>query len=86
MHVVTLSSKGRFVIPASIRRRLGIAPGTQLELREQEDGSLRIAVRRALSESTLREGCGMLRYQGPPRRLSEFDVARAMREDEGRTS
>ncbi len=79
MHVVTVSSKGQVVIPASIRQRLGIAPGAQLEIVEEGDGSLRVFVRRAVSQTTVQEGYGMLRYEGPPRRLSEFDVAREMR-------
>ncbi len=81
MAVITVSSKGQIVIPASIRHRLGIGPGSRLEFVEDEDGSLRILVRRAVSESVLEEGYGMLRYDGPPRRLSDFDAAEEMRKD-----
>ena len=81
MSTVTVSSKGQVVIPAAIRHRLGIAPGSVLEFVEEGDGILRVIVRRAVGESTLDDGYGMLRYEGAPRSLSEFDVARAMRNE-----
>lgn len=81
MSTVTVSSKGQVVIPAAIRHRLGIAPGSVLEFVEEGDGVLRVIVRRAIGESTLDEGYGMLRYEGTPHRLSEFDVAQAMRDE-----
>lgn len=78
MSLVTVSAKGQVVIPAEIRRRLGIGPGTQLEIVEEE-GTIRVRILRALSTSTLDEGFGMLEYRGAPRRLAEFDVAAAMK-------
>ncbi len=82
MPVVTVSSKGQVVIPASIRHRLGIAAGSQLEFVEEPDGTLRVIVRRAISETSAEDGYGMLRYEGPTRRLSDFDVAKAMRDQQ----
>jgi len=35
--MVTVDSKGRIVLPREIRERLGIAPGTEVDVRE-EDG------------------------------------------------
>jgi len=35
--MVTVDSKGRIVLPKEIRERLGITPGTEIEIRE-EDG------------------------------------------------
>jgi len=34
---VVVDSKGRVQLPAELRRRLGIRPGTELELRVEED-------------------------------------------------
>ena len=80
MSLVTVSSKGQVVIPAELRSRLGIGPGSQLEF-EEEDGTLRVRVRRALAPSRVEDGFGMLTYRGPPKRLAEFDVARLMRDE-----
>lgn len=79
--IVTVSSKGQVVIPAPIRQRLGIVPGSSLEILEQPDGTLLVSVRRAVAVTTIDEGYGMLRYSGPPRSLADFDAARAMRGD-----
>jgi len=35
----TVDSKGRIVLPKAVRERLGIAPGTEVEVRE-EDGTV----------------------------------------------
>lgn len=78
MAEATVSAKGQVVIPVEIRRRLGIGPGSKLEITE-EAGELYVRVVRAVAASRVEEGYGMLRYVGPPRRLSEFDVAEAMR-------
>ena len=79
MALVTVSAKGQIVIPAEIRRRLGLGPGSELEFVE-EQGELRVRVLRAVEQTHVEDGFGMLRYRGPSRRLAEFDVARAMRE------
>lgn len=79
MASVTVSDKGQIVIPAAIRRRLGIVPGTRLEFTE-EGAELRVRVERARRESTVAEGFGMLKYDGPAHRLADFDVAAAMHE------
>jgi antitoxin PrlF len=76
--MATMSSKGQVVIPAELRRTLGIGPGSQLEF-VAEGTSIRIFVRRAAEPTRLDDGVGLLRYDGPPRRLSEFDVASEMK-------
>lgn len=83
MAQVTVSAKGQVVIPAEIRKRLGIGPGTQLELVEEE-GTIRVRVVRAVSSSRLDDGFGMLTYRGAPRRLTEFDAAAAMQAERAR--
>jgi antitoxin PrlF len=83
MPKVTVSEKGQVVIPASIRRRLGITPGSKLEFIE-EGGSLRVTVQRTRTLTRHADGYGMLVYRGAPRRLADFDVAEAMRRSRGR--
>lgn len=75
---VTVSEKGQVVIPADIRRRLGITPGCQLEFVEEGSG-LRVFVKRPKGETRHEDGFGMLTYRGKPRRLGDFDAAAEMR-------
>jgi antitoxin PrlF len=80
MQTVTVSDKGQVVIPAEIRRRLGITPGSQLNF-TLEGNTIRVEVRHCIPPTRIEEGFGMLVCNRPgKRRLSEFDVARAMRE------
>jgi antitoxin PrlF len=80
MHTVTVSDKGQVVIPAEIRRRLGITPGCQLNF-SMEGNAIHVAVKRQLVATTPAEGFGMLVCKQPgKRRLADFDVASAMRE------
>jgi antitoxin PrlF len=80
MKTVTVSEKGQVVIPADIRRGLGIKPGTELEF-ELEGTSIRINLHQVVPATSLDSGYGMLRPKssGKPRNLDEFDVAQAMR-------
>lgn len=78
MATVTVSAKGQVVIPAAMRRRLGIVPGCQLELVEK-GATLRAHIKRQQHMTRHEDGYGMLVFQGPPRRLSDFDVVEAMR-------
>jgi len=80
MSTATVSEKGQVVIPAEIRKLLGIAPGTQLDF-TVEGQSLRVEVARRAVPTRVEDGYGMLVCRKPgKRRLAEFDVARAMRE------
>jgi antitoxin PrlF len=75
-----VSEKGQVVIPAALRRSLGIKPGTQLEF-EREGNTIRVTVEGAVPPSRIDEGYGLLkapRARGQ-RRLSDFDPAVAMR-------
>jgi antitoxin PrlF len=38
MSIVTVSEKGQMVIPSELRRRLGIVPGTRLEVIPESSG------------------------------------------------
>jgi len=81
MKTVTVSEKGQVVIPAAIRRGLGIKPGTELEF-ELEGSSIRINLHQAVPATSIESGYGMLRAKasGKPRNLDDFDVAQAMRQ------
>jgi AbrB family looped-hinge helix DNA binding protein len=85
MSTVTVSEKGQVVIPAEIRKRLGITPGCQLEF-TLEGAGIHVELKRQVRMSTVDEGFGMLQCTEPgERRLNDFDVAEAMRdEDDGR--
>jgi len=72
MKTVTVSDKGQVVIPAEIRRRLGITPGCQLEF-SLEGNTIRVEVR-AIRESPVQrriqptrseDGYGLLVCQQP---------------------
>ncbi|WP_080813826.1 AbrB/MazE/SpoVT family DNA-binding domain-containing protein [Halomicronema hongdechloris] len=81
MPTVTVSDKGQVVIPAAIRKQLGITPGSQLTF-TLEGNTIRVEVKRHKPTTTIDEGFGMLVCPpGPARRLQDFDIAQAMRED-----
>ncbi len=80
MPIVTVSDKGQVVIPVEIRRRLGIVPGCQLDF-SLEGNTIRAEVRRQVIPSKPEDGYGMLVCKrSGARRLSDFDVAQAMRD------
>ncbi len=78
MPAATLTAKGQIVIPAEIREKYHLTPGTQLEF-VHEDGTIRLVVRRRVPRSDPRAGYGMIkvapRRSGGARRLLEFDPA-----------
>ena len=80
MTTVTVSEKGQVVIPAAIRRGLGIKAGTELEF-ELEGSEIRVSVRHAVPAASIDDGYGMLRAKpsGKQRKLEDFDAADAMR-------
>ena len=81
MPTVTVSDKGQVVIPAEIRRRLGIVPSCQLDF-SLEGNTIHAEVRRQGAPSKAKDGYGMLVCKWPRgQRLSEFDVAQAMRDE-----
>lgn len=86
MPTVTVSDKGQVVIPAAIRRRLGLGPGSKLDFQLEGD-SIRVRPQRSIPPSRVEDGYGMLRCNLlGERRLADFDVAEAMRaESDDRT-
>lgn len=71
-----VSSKGRIVLPAALRRRLGMGPGARIEVVEEPDG-LKLRVVRAVAKADLSSLAGMVKapVRGVARRLEDFDPA-----------
>lgn len=80
MSCVTVSNKGQVVIPADLRKQLGILPGSQVEVSLVED-RIEISLLHPAGHSSHESGFGMLKYAGPPRRLADMDVAELMRRE-----
>ena len=80
MQIVTVSEKGQVVIPAKIRRQLGITPGCQLTF-SLEGNTIQVQLKRRILSTRIEDGYGLLHCtkQGE-RRLADFDVAETMRE------
>ena len=76
MPTLLVSSKGQIVLPAALRRRLGMGAGARLEVLE-ESGGLRLRVIRPVATADLSGMAGMVKAaaRGVPRRLEEFDPA-----------
>lgn len=79
MAIATLTARGQIVIPAEIRARHELTPGTQVEFVE-EGGVIRLLVRRRVKAVNPVAGYGMIRIERgaatpAPRRLSDFDPA-----------
>ncbi len=76
MSTVLVSSKGQIVLPAALRRRLGMGAGARLEVLEEADG-LKLRVIRSVATADLSSLAGMVKApaRGVPRRLEDFDPA-----------
>lgn len=78
MSAATLTAKGQIVIPAEIRARYELTPGTQVEFVD-EGGTIRLLVRRRLKPSDPAAGYGLVKIKSDrtraPRKLSAFDPA-----------
>lgn len=76
MTTVVVSSKGQIVLPAALRRRLGLGAGTRLELSEEPDG-LRLRITRTVPETVVADLAGLVKApaRGRPRQLDDFDPA-----------
>ena len=76
MSTLLVSSKGQIVLPAALRRRLGMGAGARLEVHEEPDG-LKLRVVRKVAAAGLTAMAGMVTApaRGVPRKLDEFDPA-----------
>ena len=80
MPTLTVSSKGQVVLPAQMRRRLGLQAGAKLEATLEGDG-LRLTVRRGVAARDVSSLAGMVTAppREEPRRLMDFDAADVLR-------
>ena len=60
MHTSTITQKGQIVIPATLRRKLGLEQGTKVVITETKDG----VVVRPLTEDAFAQHAGLLRGEG----------------------
>lgn len=76
MTQMTVSSKGQVVLPAAIRKRLGLLTGMQLDVIEEADG-VRLVVARPVKAIDIKACAGLVTAptSGRTRRLTEFDPA-----------
>ena len=76
MSTLLVSSKGQIVLPAALRRRLGMGAGARIEVLEESDG-LKLRVIRSVATADLTGMAGMVKapVRGTPRRLGDFDPA-----------
>ena len=76
MSTLLVSSKGQIVLPAALRRRLGMGAGARIEVLEESDG-LKLRVIRSVATADLTGMAGMVKapVRGAPRRLGDFDPA-----------
>jgi len=76
MPTLLVSSKGQIVLPAEMRRRLGMGAGARIEVLEESDG-LKLRVVRSVATADMSEMAGMVKApaRGVPRRLEDFDPA-----------
>lgn len=76
MSTLLVSSKGQIVLPAALRRKLGLAVGARVEVLEEPDG-LKLRVVRPVVTADMGAMAGMVKApaRGIPRRLEDFDPA-----------
>jgi antitoxin PrlF len=76
MSTLLVSSKGQIVLPAALRRRLGMGAGARIEVLEESDG-LKLRVVRAVATADMTGMAGLVKApaRGAPRRLGDFDPA-----------
>ncbi len=76
MSTLLVSSKGQIVLPAELRRRLGMGAGARIEVLEEADGlKLRVVRPVATADMTAMAGLVKAPARGVPRRLEDFDPA-----------
>ncbi len=76
MSTLLVSSKGQIVLPAALRRRLGMGAGARIEVLEEPDG-LKLRVVRPVETADVAGLAGMVKApaRGVARRLEDFDPA-----------
>ena len=77
MSTIVVSSKGQVVLPAELRRRLGMGAGARVEVLEEADGLKLRVLRKVLATGDLSAMAGMVKApsRGVVRHLESFDPA-----------
>lgn len=79
MSTVTVSEKGQMIIPAELRRKLGISAGTRLEV-IAVGGGFRVLVDPQRKTRTAAECLGIFgKHNGPPVRIDDLSGVEAAR-------
>src|SRR4051812_17764031 len=71
-----VGDRGRFVLPAEVRRHLGVHPGDRLIISIDEDGAVRMVSARELAHRSR----GTYRHVAPGRSLTDELIAERRRE------
>lgn len=76
MKTLLVSSKGQIVLPAELRRRLGMGAGARIEVLEEPDG-LKLRVVRPVASADVTRMAGLVKApaRGVPRSLEDCDPA-----------
>ena len=87
MPTLLVSSKGQIVLPAEMRRRLGMGAGARIEVLKESDG-LKLRVVRAVTPADITNMAGMVKAptRGVPRSLENFDPASLLTRSRGGNS
>ena len=87
MPTLLVSSKGQIVLPAEMRRRLGLGAGARIEVLEESDG-LKLRVVRAVTTADITNMVGMVKapVRGVPRSLENFNPASLLTRSRGGNS
>jgi antitoxin PrlF len=80
MATLLVSSTGRIVLPAELRRRLGMGAGARIEVLEEADG-LKLRLVRSVATAKVSEFAGVVTAakRGVPPCLEDFDPASRLR-------
>lgn len=76
MPTVLVSSKGQIILPAALRRRLGMGAGARIEVIEESDG-LKLRVVRSVATADMARMAGMVKApaRGVAHHLEDFNPA-----------
>ena len=72
--IITVSEKGQLVIPAQLRRSLGISAGTRLDIIPEPNG-FKVLVDHARKTKRAADCIGIAAYSGAPLSIEEMNVA-----------
>ena len=77
MSTILVSSKGQIVLPAELRRRLGLGAGARVEVLEESDGLKLRVLRTVVAGGDLSTMAGMVKApsRGVAQHLESFDPA-----------